>query len=487
MDDLKVELAELKEESDPIKLAGTHPAVPSTRRAWVWAAAAMVIVVIALATWLFRGTARKPQNPPEVVPLTSYAGSEQHPSFSPDGNQVAFSWNGEKQDNFDIYLKLIGSPTPLRLTTDPAEDVSPAFSPDGRSIGFIRVSKERTILMVIPAIGGPECVITDLPRHSFSWVPDGKWIVTDGLTFLSTESGEMRSLTSPPMKSSPDFSPAVSPNGRTVAFSRGFGAQIYLLDLTEDLKPKGAPRRLTSLNSHNLGSAWTANGEEIVFFAYSYGIGASLWRVPVSGARDPERLPFGVGEASCPAVSRSGNRLVYQREMSDANIWRLSLSGPGVASGPPVRLIASTRMDAVAQYSPDGMRIAFESDRSGVKGIWVIDAEGSKAVELLSGQGSTPRWSPDGQRVAFDFSAETGIGPIRTGRIAAGESSAKSWSSCTLTGSAPRGLLGFSRLTGRMPFPLYQKTLTAWRATSVVSASGVQTPLLKSLASIKLR
>ena len=33
------------------------------------------------------------------------------PSFSPDGNQVAFSWNGEKQDNFDIYVKLIGSPT----------------------------------------------------------------------------------------------------------------------------------------------------------------------------------------------------------------------------------------------------------------------------------------------------------------------------------------------------------------------------------------
>ena len=163
-----------------------------------------------------------------MVPLTSYAGSERSPSFSPDGNQVAFSWNGEKQDNFDIYVKLIGSPTPLRLTTDPADDISPAFSPDGRSIGFVRVSKERAVFIVIPAIGGPERIVAEVPAPLrsllglplFAWLPDGKWVVTDGLALLSTESGEIRSLTSPPTKSSPDFSPAVSPDGRTVAFSR---------------------------------------------------------------------------------------------------------------------------------------------------------------------------------------------------------------------------------------------------------------------------
>ena len=142
MADLKVTLDELKEESDSGTLTGAPPVVRPARRPWVWAAVAMVVVAIAIAGWLFRGGARKPQAAPEVVPLTSYAGFEASPSFSPDGNQVAFSWNGEKQDNFDIYVKLIGSPTPVRLTTDPAEDVSPAFSPDGRSIGFIRVSKE---------------------------------------------------------------------------------------------------------------------------------------------------------------------------------------------------------------------------------------------------------------------------------------------------------------------------------------------------------
>ncbi|HEX2521323.1 MAG TPA: protein kinase, partial [Terriglobia bacterium] len=141
MADIKVALQELREESDSGTLAGALPAVRPTRWPWGWAGAALAVVALAVATWLFRGTARKPAGAPEVVPLTTSAGFERSPSFSPDGNQVAFSWNGDKQDNFDIYIKLIGSPTPVRLTTDPAEDIRPAFSPDGRSIGFLRVSK----------------------------------------------------------------------------------------------------------------------------------------------------------------------------------------------------------------------------------------------------------------------------------------------------------------------------------------------------------
>ena len=289
-----------------------------------------------------------------MVPLTSYAGFERSPSFSPDGNQVAFSWNGEKQDNFDIYVKLIGSPTPVRLTTDPADDISPAFSPDGRSIGFVRVSKEHATFIVIPAIGGPERIVAEVALHqilpvlgpSFAWLPDGKWVVTDGLALLSTESGETRSLTSPPTKSSSDFSPAVSPDGRTVAFSRSDQLRLVgHLPARPDRRLEAQRGAETSdfLEGFSFGSAWTPNGREIIFASGVFGSGMSLWKVPASGAGEPEQLPFTGGEASWPAISRSGNRLAYQRGVFDTNIWRLSLSGPGVASGPPARFIASTR------------------------------------------------------------------------------------------------------------------------------------------------
>jgi eukaryotic-like serine/threonine-protein kinase len=419
MGDVKVELEDLREQSDSGAVDGAALAVRSIWQPLVWTGAAIVVAAIATAVWFLQGSGKQLAPPPEVVPLTTDAGFERSPSFSPDGNQVAFSWNGEKQDNFDIYIKLIGSPKLLQLTTDTAEDISPAFSPDGRSIGFVRASKEHATFMVIPAIGGPERVVAEVPAPdpyvsapSFAWFPDGKWVVTDGLALISTEGSETSSLTSPTTKGSRDFSPAVSPDGHTIAFSRsaavGFGASdIYVLDLTEDRRPRGEPRRLTFLKGYNLSSAWTPN-REIIFTSGVFQSG-SLWKVPASGAGKPEQLLLSGQAADWPAISRNGNRLAYQRAVSDVNIWRLALSGPGVASGSPTRLIDSTRLESSPHYSPDGKRIAFESDRSGVYGTWVSDAHGSNAVELFLRTGwgcGTAQWSPDMQRVTFDCVAE---------------------------------------------------------------------------------
>jgi Tol biopolymer transport system component len=151
-----------------------------------------------------------------------------------------------------------------------------------------------------------------VPIPLFAWLPNGKWVVTDGLVLLSTQSGETRRLTSPP--SLFDVSPAVSPDGRTVAFSRiasGQNSNIYLLDLTEDLKPKRELRRLTfAKRRDSLSPAWTPNGREIIFASGSLGGGISLWKVPASGAWEPEQLTFNTGEeAYWPAISPSNIRL----------------------------------------------------------------------------------------------------------------------------------------------------------------------------------
>ena len=73
-----------------------------------------------------------------IRPVTTFPGDEREPSLSPDGRQVAFSWEGNKGDNRDIYVALLGEQDPLRLTFDSAEDAYPAWSPDGKHIAFIR-------------------------------------------------------------------------------------------------------------------------------------------------------------------------------------------------------------------------------------------------------------------------------------------------------------------------------------------------------------
>ena len=127
----------------------------------------MVAIGAALAVWKLTSTQAPTVFQP--IPLTSYSGRQDEPSFSPDGSQIAFDWDGPQGDYYDIYVKLIGPGSPLRLTTDPAPDYQPRWSPDGRSIAFVRGNFQRTgqySVMVIPALGGPERRI-----GTFSYTP----------------------------------------------------------------------------------------------------------------------------------------------------------------------------------------------------------------------------------------------------------------------------------------------------------------------------
>ncbi len=347
---------------------------------------------------------------------------ETYPSFSPDGSQVAFSWNGEKQDNFDIYVKVIGTEPPLRLTTNPAKDYSPAWSPDGRGIAFCRdLPGAKVAVILISPIGGTERRLTETNSpdpYGFlgslvAWSPDSRSLVIinrdegsmDSLFLYSVETREKHRLTSAPATSSGDWGPAISPDGHTLAFSRwALTGGLHLLDLSADFKPGGEPKPLTS-DLWTSGPVWTPDGNEVVFSAFE-GTNPGLWRMPVSKPDKPQKLAFASNQALRPAVSRQGKRLAYEVRRRDSNLWRLDLLGPDRKPGDPVQFISSTQHEDCPAFSPDGKRIAFLSDRSGNREVWASDSDGTKLVKLTSFGGRPmvmhcPVWSPDNQSIAF--------------------------------------------------------------------------------------
>jgi len=143
----------------------------------------------------------------------------------------------------------------------------------------------------------------------------------------------------------------------------------------------------------------------MIVFSSDYSGTNGLWTIPTSGGI-PEGLPVGSEDPSGGlAVSRTGNRLVYGRSLFSTNISRAG--GPNLSNRntPPAKLIASTRIDIAAQYSPDGEKIVFSSNRSGSFEIWTCDSEGHDCGQLTSFAGpspGSPRWSPDSRSVAFD-------------------------------------------------------------------------------------
>jgi Tol biopolymer transport system component len=431
--ELHADLKRLKRDTDSGRGVAVGP-VGKRARPYLWLSMTLVLgAILGAAAWLWLGRSRPlvEQSMLTPVPLTAYPGTETYPSFSPDGTQVAFQgcpdgWLPGK--NCDIYVKQIGIEPASRLTDTRELEFCPAWSPNGAFIAFLRqISPEKVSLILIPQRGGTERLLAELDLvvppwlglygPSIAWTPDSKWIAAPeeetgrrfwALYLISVETGEKRRLTTPSSmigEEEGDTSPAFSPDGRILAFARLLLpiSDLFLLRLGEGCNPHGEPEKVPVENPYKMSVAWTPDGREIVFSS-----GDALWRVAASGLTKPRRLPLVSENACVPAISRQGNRLAYAVKRSDTDIWRVDLRGPDRKPGVPFKLIFSTRADSSAAFSPDGKRIAFESERSGVGRIWLCDSDGSNLAPLTSSGdgGNRMKWSPDGQSIAFDVDKE---------------------------------------------------------------------------------
>lgn len=411
--------------------------LPERRRITYWPVGAGIVGLVALGAVLvaiFSGreeqTLVSQRGPYRAVPLTSYQGVEQHPSFSPAGDQVAFSWGSGGEYDFDIYVKTIGVETPRRITTHPAPERGPVWSPDGRFLAFLRVLGPRADLIMIPAEGGAERVVTQVrsphryiigdPGPFLAWVGDGEHVIffdqapgsdASALYLYSLETSEKRQMTSPPAAWRGDSAPVLSPDGQGLAFVRSYdisSSEIYTLRLSPDLTPRGDPRPLTRLNRSSHSPAWTPDGREIVFGSGLWDA-ISLWICPAEECAEPTPLTGAGEDAYQVTISPATGMLAYTRFAEDRDIWRIDLRESHPVSPRMSPLITSTRRDMEAYYSPDGNSIVFVSTRSGSLELWICDPDGSNPRQVTDFGGApsgSPRWSPDGRRIVFDNPAE---------------------------------------------------------------------------------
>jgi Tol biopolymer transport system component len=357
------------------------------------------------------------------VALSNESGTKSYPAFSPDGQRVAYSARGtSKVDVYHIYIRAVTTDIPRQVTKGEGNDVGPVWSPDGTKIAFLRTIEGKAQYVVVPVDGGTEMVMAEppslgneaQPSPSVSWTHDGKSLVVvlagekdlPALAAVSVETRKMARLTNPPEGSEGDSTPAVSPDGNSLAFVRGSsaeGADIYLCDLTG-----GGLRRLTFDDRPIRGISWTPDGQDVVYASTRVG-GWRLWRLPVYGGSPKDLLVAG-NDAQYPAVAPAGQRLAYTESPSVSAIWRATL-GTDEAARDERASIRSSGRESLPAYSPDGKRIADVSDQTGNDEIWVNDADGGNRSQLthLSGpQVNRLRWSPDGKTILFDANGDRG-------------------------------------------------------------------------------
>ena len=407
--DVKLELQEIARAAAP-----GHERL-STRQ-WIAgiAAVAAIATVVAWGFGLRAAPSPMPGGAMKVVQLTALNGLEIAPTFSPDGTQVAFSWNGEREDNSDIYVKTVGSSDVRRLTTDPAVDSVPTWSPDGQQIAFLRDHPGGgTVIHSVRPDGREERKLTDFrigggPSARIAWSPDGRWIVgrpdvaervrmTGNWTafyLIPLEGGTPRRIT-PAQAPDIDMAPAFSPDGRRLAYAAcsGFSSSrtcdVYVIDLQEDYSPAGPPRRVANAGQYVRSVAWSRDSMSVVYDSNARGPW-ELWRASLDGATAPERLEIPGEHSRQPAIAAAGNRLAFERLIELTSVFALRHDAQ------PEPVLVSSTWDYNPQFSPDGRRIAFSSRRSGdVEEIWLAWADGSERATAYP----RPRTSSDPARV----------------------------------------------------------------------------------------
>jgi Tol biopolymer transport system component len=348
----------------------------------------------------------------ELLPLASYPGPEGAPALSPDGKSVAFAWPGQDSGPTDIYVKAVTSEALRRLTETPDSESNPAWSPEGQEIAFVR---EAQGVFTMSQLGGTERRVSASGTH-VAWADSNSLLIRDreGDTgpfaiyqvFLDTL--ERRRLTQPSIGAG-DWRFEVSPDARTLAFIRY--QREGIADLYTVPMAGGEPRRLSDWNAALTGLSWTPNGREIVY-SVEGPTASRLWRIHSNSAAPNRGSPLIdiPTSAANPSISRplpgEPARLAFQSVTRDVDIELMDLEArPGNDGIEAKPFAVSTRVESSAQFSPDGARIAFASQRSGTPELWIARRDGDKleqitslgAAELVVGG-----WSPDGASVVFD-------------------------------------------------------------------------------------
>jgi dipeptidyl aminopeptidase/acylaminoacyl peptidase len=293
--------------------------------------------------------------------------------LSPDGSEVAFSWN--RSGTFEVYSAPLDGQRIFQLTDAKERSVWPRWSPDAKQLAFLRDhgGDERFDIWIVDREGEHERNLTSDPgvmHRDIAWSPDGTKLAY-----------------------------AANPGGTGKSFA------IHVIDVTT-----GAKRALTSGDRDDLQPRWSPDGTLLVFWSRrdEARINADLYVVAASGG-EVTRLESRGGkdsESTDPRWSPDGTRLSFT---TDAR-GRQEIAVASYAEreiGRIDRMTDSIHDEYGAVWRPDGRALVYlhsEDAAVSLRRVFTV-SHADHAVSDIAGMHASPAIGPDSDTTAFLFSS----------------------------------------------------------------------------------
>ena len=326
------------------------------------------------------------------------------PKFLPDGRHFLFFVNGAS-DTQGVYVGVLDSPDAKRLldADTPAEYsaagqllfvregrlLAQAFDPDRLELkgSPFLIAEGVTSETMVSAAGGAVIYRTAPPergQRQLLWV-DRFGRETDKVVYADTSA----------------LGPALSPDGRRVAVYRLTNNNM---DIWTYEARRRAWDRLTFHAGDDIWPVWSADGASIIFGSLrkpaAEGGSVDLYRT-VLGAAHADSLLLSTPQAKFPLdVSPDGGFLLFETLVPKRgfDLWALALKG----DHQPFAVVETEFSEGLAQFSPDGKWIAYQSNKTGQNEIYVRPFPGPGAdVSVSTEGGAQAYWNANGKELFY--------------------------------------------------------------------------------------
>ena len=371
--------------------------VPKRSPTVTWLSVATATLAVALVAMLFYVLRPFADNIPRFtnpVQITSAAGVEIFPAWSPDGAQLAFQ--SDQSGNFDIWVAHLEGGAPVNRTAGRVEvDTMPSWSPDGSQIAFV---SEPGDVWVMPAVGGEPRKLISRTRHGRTapqWSADGSELAVsfrapEGwfVEVISLRSLETRRVSLPSMCSEM----AWSPDGRFFACVDVDDRSSEITQLWLQPASGGGPILVSERRTRDYNPTWPHDGRHL-FFVSERGGSMDLWRQGIGAdgrpEGDAERLSVAL-ETRTAAFSPDGNKIAYSRGFRVGNVWRVPLLEDRPATWEDAQQVTFGQdFISTVRLSADQRSLLLTSDRAGNSDVWRLPIAGGEMSRVTVDPPST--------------------------------------------------------------------------------------------------